>query len=247
MLDRKKQKERYFVEDAARLLGLRWMLNPDNRENPDFIVTEAGRRFGLEVTSVYIDTPARHRKGSKAKARESNMATAIRRCQAAYEERCPTPITVRLVGHIVPDDQDAALGRLDDQIRAIDLENWPYGAQRAVEIDVNTSSPLTAYVTKGSKIPWTYVPDKVGFVNRSPTAHISELIQNKSSHLCRYRSNSGLTDIRLLIVADRTWRSGKLELCEPSPFDIKGFSTVYFLSYPEIAMVLPRLNDNNLT
>ena len=245
MPDRKKQQERYFVEAAARLLGLRWTLNPDSREKPDFIVTDASSRFGLEVTLVHIDVLAKHRKGSRAKAQESNMAAAIRRCQVAYEKRFPTPITVRLVGHIGPDDQDAALRQLDDLIRAIDPEKWPLGAQRVVEVNADTAGPLKAYVTKGSNIPWMYVNHTVGFVEQSAAGYLAECIQNKSSHLRCYRSSSGLNDIRLLIVADRTWRSGKLDLPERSPFDLNGFSAVYFLSYPETALELPNINETN--
>ena len=43
-----KRRERFFVEEAAKLLGKTWILAED-REHPDFIVTEGEQRLGLEV------------------------------------------------------------------------------------------------------------------------------------------------------------------------------------------------------
>src|SRR5690348_14732664 len=48
-----KRRERIFVEEAGRLLGKTWVLG-DDREHPDFIVVENGKRFGLEVTQIFI-------------------------------------------------------------------------------------------------------------------------------------------------------------------------------------------------
>ena len=47
-----KRRERFFVEQAARLLGKTWNIGPDN-ECPDFIVSEGLHIFGLEVSEIF--------------------------------------------------------------------------------------------------------------------------------------------------------------------------------------------------
>jgi hypothetical protein len=47
-----KRRERFFVEEAAKLLGKTWDLGQD-REHPDFLVTDGAQRFGLEVSELF--------------------------------------------------------------------------------------------------------------------------------------------------------------------------------------------------
>ena len=42
-----KRKERFYVERAAEMLDVSWTVGED-REIPDFIVTEGDRQFGLD-------------------------------------------------------------------------------------------------------------------------------------------------------------------------------------------------------
>jgi hypothetical protein len=46
-----KQQERFFVEQAAKLLGKTWVFEED-RERPDFIVSGGEHHFGLEVCQI---------------------------------------------------------------------------------------------------------------------------------------------------------------------------------------------------
>ncbi len=48
-----KLRERFFVEQAIKSLGKDWVVLPEERENPDFILADGDRRFGLEVVSVF--------------------------------------------------------------------------------------------------------------------------------------------------------------------------------------------------
>jgi hypothetical protein len=48
-----KKRERFFAEEAARLLGEAWDLGAD-REHPDFLVTEGSKKFGLEITQLFV-------------------------------------------------------------------------------------------------------------------------------------------------------------------------------------------------
>ena len=47
-----KGQERFFVEEAARLLGVEWELAED-RESPDFLIDDGSCRFGLEVSELF--------------------------------------------------------------------------------------------------------------------------------------------------------------------------------------------------
>jgi len=47
----KKMRERFFVEEAARFLGRKWVLGAD-REHPDFLVTDGAEQFGVEVSEI---------------------------------------------------------------------------------------------------------------------------------------------------------------------------------------------------
>ena len=86
---------------------------------------------------------------------------------------------------------------------------------------------------------WQDVGDCVGMVGTA-SKQIYSAIAEKSKKLSEYKENSGLDDIRLLIVADHLRASGMLELRERREFDPKGFQMVYFLNYPKSAEVISR-------
>jgi len=65
-----KRRERFFVEQAGKLLGKAWILE-EEREHPDFIVTEGEQRFGLEVCEIF--TGPQDRAGSVMKRMESSV------------------------------------------------------------------------------------------------------------------------------------------------------------------------------
>ena len=48
-----KRRERFFVEETAKLLGKTWDLGQD-REHPDFVIRDEAQRFGLEVCEVFM-------------------------------------------------------------------------------------------------------------------------------------------------------------------------------------------------
>ena len=68
-----KSRERFFAEQAIRALGKDWIILPDERENPDFVVADGEHRFGLEVVSVFTGD-----KGSIGSSmKKSEPATAL--------------------------------------------------------------------------------------------------------------------------------------------------------------------------
>ena len=48
----KKKRERFLVEEAAKITGKTWTIGPDT-ETPDFVITEGEQRFGLEVCEIF--------------------------------------------------------------------------------------------------------------------------------------------------------------------------------------------------
>jgi hypothetical protein len=76
---------------------------------------------------------------------------------------------------------------------------------------------------------------------RNPVRIIAEAIERKAPELTRYKALAG-SDIRLLLIADRIQKSGKLTLEGRPAFDLQGFRVVYFFPYPESVIVL----DNKL-
>ena len=96
--------------------------------------------------------------------------------------------------------------------------------------------PLRVHVTKGAR-HWHNVNERVGFVNLNSHEIVAAAIERKAKALTRYRVDAG-SDVRLLLVADRTMNSGKLKLVEEKEFDLHGFNSVYFFSYPEAVIAL---------
>ena len=83
---------------------------------------------------------------------------------------------------------------------------------------------------------WYFVEHRAGCVDFNPMPRIVEAVKKKSQQLEIYSRAAG-SDIRLLVVANRIYNSGKVTLGEKSPLDTKGFRAVYFFSYPESVTV----------
>jgi len=223
---RAKAQERIYSEAAARLLGKTWHIGPD-QENPDFIVTESGNSFGLEVTSIF--TGPQGRDGSAMKAVESTTDVAIQSARRQYEETYQTTLSVHLVGDL--SDLDVLVPRLAEA----DFASRPISERCWVEV----SERLRAWTRRSTRPDWRYIGHEVGWVDRNPVRQIEAAISAKAGSLQRYTVNAG-ADVRLLIVADRYFNSGKMMLEGRVAVDPLGFSAVYFVSYPESVTELSR-------
>ena len=111
---------------------------------------------------------------------------------------------------------------------AQDLATMRPGERFEVEI----SDQFKAHVTWALRHQWFRVNDRVGWVNTNPLPMIEEAVAKKSELPNTYREAAG-ADIHLLLVANRMFASGKLQLVEDSTMDTQGFRVVYFFSYPE--------------
>ena len=220
-----KAQERFFVEEAARSLGLQWEVGED-RESPDFLIEDGRCRFGLEVSELFAG-PVGNR-GATRKAAESIHQKTIDRCRRAYEKERDVPLGVKILGNVTKEAMEGLLAILLAQ----DLARMRPGERFEVEI----SDQFKVHVTRALRHQWFQVNDRVGWVNTNPLPMIEAAVAKKSELLNTYREVAG-ADIRLLLVANRMFASGKLQLVENSTVDTRGFRVVYFFSYPETVKV----------
>jgi hypothetical protein len=222
-------RERFFVEEAAKLMGKTWSLGPD-REHPDFLVTEGAQQFGLEVCEIF--TGQQGRAGSAMKEMESNTQRAVDHLQREYEEITNIPLIVKLVGDVCADN----LALVVPALVAEDLASKPVTHHAVIVPDTELRAGLRVHVTKALRANWFSVNDRVGWEDCNPMPRIAAAVRKKSEELPRYRATVA-SDVRLLIVADRINNSGKLILEERVPLDMFGFQAVYFFPYPESVIV----------
>lgn len=217
-----KEGERFFVEEAAKLLGKSWRLGPD-RENPDFIVTEGKQQFGLEVCEIFTGPQAKS--GSYMKRKESETQRAVKALWNSYESQGGIPLIVKFVGDVCDKNMAAVLPALD----AKNLSTKPFGHHEIIEVDKGKAK-LRVHITRALQANWFTTNDRAGWLDRNPIDRIAEEMKKKSEKLPRYRKCAGLNDIRLLVVANRIMNSGKLSLQGCPAMEVRGFQVVYFLS-----------------
>jgi hypothetical protein len=235
-LPSQKNRERFFIEEAAKLLGKTWSLGPD-RERPDFTVTEGTQQFGIEVCGIF--TGPQNRAGSKMKEAEAKTQQAVNALRHEYETKQNIPLSLKFVGDMCAENMATVVPALV----AEDLASKPVGHHVVIDADKG-SARLRVHVTRALQSDWFSVNDRVGWLDCYPIDRIVEEIEKKSKKLPRYREYAGLDDIRLLIVANRIMNSGKLSLQELPALDTLGFQVVYFFSYPECVTVLGCASDS---
>ena len=225
--DKKKRHERFYAEEAGKLLDKTWALEAN--EHPDFIVTEDGQKFGLEICQIFKGM--RGRKGSQLRKNEAEKQRAIDALRREYEEK----EDIRLVAKFLGNTCDENMAKVVPKLLDMNLSNKPLGYQENFTVDDGPWGPtlLKIYVTRAFRSWWYSVDDCVGWVDRNPMDFIDEAVKKKSPKLMSYKDCTDLDDIRLLIVADRMKNSGKLELSQKFDLNTRGFRFVYFFSYPE--------------
>ena len=225
----KKNRERFFVEAAAKLMGKTWTIGPD-REHPDFLVTEGAQQFGLEVCEIFAGQQGRA--GSAMKEMESHGQQTVDALRREYEAISNIPLVVKLVGDVCAEN----LALVVPALVAEDLASKPVSYQAKIDLNTGLRAGLRVYVTKAFRPNWFSMKDRVGFVDLDPMPRIVAEVKKKSEKLPQYRQEVG-SDIRLLIVADHINNSGKLMLEEQASLDMMRFQEAYFLPYPESVIV----------
>jgi len=158
------------------------------------------------------------------KQTESRTQRTVDALRREYEELASIPLCVRLVGDMCAANMSTIVPTLVEE----DFASKPVGHQKIVD----TKEGLRAHVTRVYRAEWFSVNHRVGWVDRKPVDRIQDATGRKARQLPRYQTAAG-PHVRLLLVADRYFNSGKLMLAGSAPLDTRGFQHVYFFSYPE--------------
>ena len=213
----KKHKEQSEAYQASWKLGEEWQL--EDRESPDFLVTSAGRCFGLEVTSCHIGPKTR--KGSAERAKESSNHQGLTEIRARYEAAGGVGLNLRYRGQVSANAADELLlALLNTGFETRTLFDPPE------RLDL---SDAMVYVHATPNVSWLILNDRAGWVSQDGS-FLQREIDLKAKKLPTYRQ--AFDDIRLLVVADRIYNSGKLQLQDGFRPLLRGFDAVYFFSYP---------------
>ena len=230
-----KNHEVIYATKAGGLLGETWNVepSPDEANYPDLIVTIGLVKFGLEVREIYLDEPMedstklkiKKRPGSGSKKREAKNRENIKKLADDYYKANCLSIKVDFLGDISHPDQ---------LLKAIIDE-----APQLSEFEQKRIVPYNGCVIYIRKLPeqlgkykrWNYVSDKVGWVSSIDKNIIDMAIVKKANNLPKYTKK--ISDIRLLLVSDRIYNSGKAHLMNKITFDARGFNSIYYLSYPD--------------
>lgn len=223
---KQKQDERFYVEQAIRSLRTEWTILAEP-EPPDFLVQDGGRTFGLEVRQIFKDPQSAA--GSEIKKREAKTQRMLDRLRAEFEQRAPIPLIVKFLGRI---DLDT-ISPISKLLLDLDLAAKPIAFQTIFK----PHADLKVYVTKGLRAEWFSVNDRVGWIDFNAQHVIANAIEEKSRKLPLYQAAAG-PDVRLLLVANAIHNSGRLRLDGECQFDLRGFTSVYLLRYPDDANVL---------
>lgn len=217
-----KVQERIYAETAIKLLEVDWQLI-DIPEPLDFEVRSHGNTFGLEIRQVFADTEQDF--GSPAKRQESRNSRVVVDLAKCYYAIGGKPISAKFLGPVLSIKPESFAEAL-----AATAPSYPGEGKveqfQGVKVFMN---PLP--LDWGSYSRWVCVDGRVGWLKQPTDAELQEAVDRKHGNLPLYKQK--YEDIDLLLVADRSFNSGKLygveNLCVCNP----GFRTVYFLSYPE--------------
>lgn len=224
-----KELELIYAEKAAELLNEFWKIGaaPNETAWPDLLVTIESGTFGLEVREIYLDESS---KGSTKKANEKKNLENIQKLADAYYNTNYPPIKVDLLGNIKVHDQ--LLNAIISEVHQLNEFE-----QRRIELYSDCVIYMRRLPDNMNKYKrWNYVSDKVGLVRNLGEDIIKRVIFEKSKKLSKYSKN--ISDVRLLLVSNRMFNSGKAQLNNEISFDRCGFNTIYYLSYPETAWKL---------
>jgi hypothetical protein len=202
----------------------------EDKDPPDFLLHVQDRVIGVEVTNIYVDEK---KKGSKRREQESYKQKQLRRLAQRYYEKTAVPILVKanMRACTSPIDLDQTVFSL---LECAELRVWE---EAKVELETCSRGALLLYVRRLPKeftryARWICIDNQVGWVQELSNEIIMKAVKKKQDKLVKYRSVCEHTT--LLLVADRTLNSGRLEWTgEPlSAVRDCGFDSVWVLIYP---------------
>lgn len=222
--DVQKEREINYAIQLADAMGENWNVEcpPNEAEWPDLLINDGVRQFGLEVREITKDIETR--KGSRHKASEGRNLQKVRALVENYYEISSVPLKVEILGKFGDGEliKDALI-RFANVSRDWDSER--------IDLDCD----LKVYVTRlpkdaGRYTRWKNVSDRVGWVRKVDLDFVWNFVSEKEARIRKYKTH--IKDVRLLLVADRTYSSGMLEFVGGSLNIETEFNEIYVLECP---------------
>ncbi|MGA6826780.1 hypothetical protein ACO9S2_04090 [Nitrospira sp. NS4] len=217
--------ERIFVEGFLPRLGSGYAIL-EERESPDFLVSDGEERFGLEVAQVFRDQSPT---GSPTKAAESRRVQYLRRLASDYYSRSGLPL---LVTANIPNrfsmDTSVVADRLKTERPAVHWTRSRFEMNSATFYLTSLPSEAGAYSR------WRCGNNSVGWRGWLTAADVEPVIGDKASKLSSYRV--GIARVELLLVVDVVHTSGLIRWRDGTPHPAAhGFDAVHLYFHPEEA------------
>lgn len=216
--------ERIFLHSFLKLMpGFVIENESASQERPDFVLRDAIGRIGMEVTQVFrSSTP----KGSRGRERESRRQKFLRElADAYYSNGAPVSVKAQLPHGPNDDPKEIAAG-----IRAA----RPSEAWSGTSICSKSGSKywITALPGDvGECREWHCIDNHLGWVGEATWDLITSRIQAKATLLEEYKRV--ISRIALLLVVDRTYQSGMLQMPPMTrPIEPLGFNGIYLFVHP---------------
>jgi len=215
-----KIQERIYVEAFLSRMERRHTI-VEERESPDFLIAVEGERFGLEVAQVFRDQAEVANSGSAAKAAESRRNKFLSQIATAYYTAHGLPLHVQALFS----DQFAIerTGLIDQIKHARPSTHWE---RTKINMDGATFYLTALPPEAGLYTRWGCVNNAVAWSGQIGPEHVLPVIEEKASHLARYRLVAPC--IELLLVVDTTRASGMVRwnLSQPFP-SLNGFDAIH--------------------
>lgn len=201
----------------------------EERESPDFLVSDGQKRFSLEVAQVFRDqSPA----GSPTKAAESRRMQYLRSLASDYYSRSGLPL---LVTANIPDRFSLDTSIVADRLK-IERPSVPWDRSR-FEMSGATFYLTSLRLEAGSYLRWRCVNNSVGWQGWLTAADIEHIIVDKASKLPSYRT--AVARVELLLVVDAECTSGMIRWREGTPNPSShGFDAIHLYFHPTEVMRL---------
>lgn len=179
--EKQKNEENFYVCELARRLGVNWEITPS--ESPDFIVSENGHQFGIEVSQVFRGPISK--KGSKEKRAEGEIERMLKNMSQQYETKRKITLIIKFLGDIKEDDTETLYRKLDE----LDLKSQRNAVQKRLDIRIG----LKVFVTKSFRSSWFLMNHQTGWVQQNANNILCEAIKDKSKNIKEYTKKPVLT------------------------------------------------------
>lgn len=209
----------------------------DDGEAPDFIITDGGRRVGIEVVQVFADQDATY---SEKREGESVRLSWLRRMCRDYYAAGGPPLGVQV--QIDPGLFQRLEGRIPAHVRERLLRRLLARAARMREGAILTSrvrgqhrsSVATLWIRRvpgsfGRYAHWRLMNDAMAWVP-SLSQRLDDIAAKKAEKLGAYQQR--VPTVALLMVADGALASGLVRY-EGGPVQSRGFDAVFLLHHPK--------------